>query len=360
MDGIQYFSNLTYLNCNNNAITFLDATSLSNLQHLQICSNPLNTLSVSGLTNLKKLYCYYDSLNSLDLTGLVNLETLWCDNNNITSLDLNGLTALKYLQCRNNQLVSINNTANLNLTEFHSTNNHLTNLDLTGMNMLQYLDCSENSISSLDLHPAMGSLTLAYCGGNPLTSLDINGFGVEVLSVSGTLLTTIDCSQSGVVQLYAADCPNLQTINVRNGVFSSSDPDLLYYALRVYNNPNLISICTDDGEQNQLGFFEYNTNGNVVVYNGINCDIPVQVNMGITDIDKTLIKLYPNPANDILNVEVSNNQVITGIAVSNALGQTVMVFGNRPTLDISPLAKGTYFITVATDSGKATQRIVKL
>lgn len=360
MDGIQYFTNLTYLNCNNNAFTSLDLTALTHLEFLQSCNGALTSLNVSGLNSLERIYCYSNAITSLTLTGLTNLAWLWCDNNSITTLDFNGLSSLRYVQCRSNQLTSISNTANLGIIEFHCTDNHLTSLDLTGLTLLSYLDCSSNNISSINIQPALNSLQILYCSANPITNLNIAGSSVGVLGVSNTLLTSIDCSQSGVTQLFATDCPNLQTINVRNGVMSYSDPDMLYFGFRIYNNPSLVSICTDDNEQNQLAYFPYNTSGSVIVYNGANCDIPAQVNMGINDLNKAAVKLYPNPSMGIVNIEVSDNQTINKVAVSNVLGQTIMVLGNTATLDISSLNKGTYFITVETDNGRQTQKIIKL
>lgn len=361
MDGIHYFTNLTYLNCNNNAIPSLDVTSLVNLKYLQANNTGLTSLNVAGLANLEKLYCYTNAISSINLSGLTNLQWLWCDNNNITSLDFNGLSSLRYVLCGNNALTSISNTANLALEEFDCQNNHLASLDLTGLSALTYLSCGGNNISSLNLQPAIATLSNLNCSSNPLTSLNVNGFSaLNNLDVSATNITSIDCSQSHVMQLFAQDCPNLQTINVRNGLMSYSDSDLLYFAFRIYNNPSLISICTDDGEQNQVGYFPYNTSGSVVVYNGANCDIAVEVNMGIDDLDKATLKLYPNPSSGIVNIAVSDNQIINKIVVNNVLGQTIMTLGNTTMIDISSLSKGNYFITVETDRGKETQRIIKL
>ncbi|MDN3677614.1 leucine-rich repeat domain-containing protein [Flavobacterium paronense] len=361
MDGIQYFTNLTYLDCSSNSITDLNLTALINLQFLQANNGTLSSLNVTGLNNLIKLYCYNNTMSALNLSGLTNLQWLWCENNSITSLDFNGLTALKYAFCSNNQLSSIINTANLGIIEFLSANNNLNSLDLTGLTLLRYLDFSANNISSVNLQSTLTSLETLYCSGNPLTTINVNGLmGLRLLSVSNTLVTNIDCSQSGTSQLIATDCPNLQTINVRNGVFSFSDPDLLFFAFRIHNNPLLVSICTDDGEQNQLALTNYNTSGNVLVYNGSNCDILVSVNMSVDDFNKAVVTIYPNPTSGIVNIEVSNNQVINKASITNVLGQTIMTFENASTIDISSLTKGTYFITVETLSGRKTQRIIKL
>ena len=73
-----------------------------------------------------------------------------------------------------------------------------------------------------------------------------------------------------------------------------------------------------------------------------------------------LFTLYPNPTSAVINIAVSNNQLITKTTINNLLGQTIMTVENESTLDISSLTKGTYFITVQTDSGKETQKIIKM
>lgn len=70
--------------------------------------------------------------------------------------------------------------------------------------------------------------------------------------------------------------------------------------------------------------------------------------------------LYPNPTFGIINITLSNNQPIIKISINNLLGQTIMTFENTTTLDISSLTKGTYFVKMVTDSGKETQKIIKL
>ncbi len=56
---------------------------------------------------------------------------------------------------------------------------------------------------------------------------------------------------------------------------------------------------------------------------------------------------------------MTNNEMVKEVAVYNTLGQKLLSsYGT--TIDVSTLSKGTYFITLATDSGKASQQFVKL
>ncbi|HNP33245.1 MAG TPA: T9SS type A sorting domain-containing protein [Flavobacterium sp.] len=381
LEGIQYFSNLKKLNCWGNQITSIDLTGLNSLEELKCFNNQITSINFASANQLKVVSCYNNLLTHLDTSNLGNVESLFVHDNNLSNLDfthlgnlqslnirndnfgtldVTSLSNLKYLVCSNSHLTSLLIHDITSLREIVCDGNQLTSLNLNGLSNVYYMAADGNAISSLNVLP-LTSITQLSLMGNPLTSLNVSGLTtLGLLFVSDTSITAIDCSQTGVARLYAANCPNLQTVNVRNGVYSYSDPDLLDFAFRIYNNPSLVSICTDDGEQNQLGYFNYNTSGSVVVYNGVNCDIPVQVNMGVDDFNEQHIKVYPNPTSGIVNIEVSNNQPISKATIVNLLGQAIMSFENKTSLDLSELTKGTYFITIETTLGKQTQKIIKL
>ena len=88
---------------------------------------------------------------------------------------------------------------------------------------------------------------------------------------------------------------------------------------------------------------------------------------GITDYDR-YIKIYPNPAGDVINVECTMNNVQLGgeIEVVDVYGKTVhaVVGANndsplRTRIDVSGLAAGVYFVRVTTDEGVVTKAFVK-
>ena len=75
------------------------------------------------------------------------------------------------------------------------------------------------------------------------------------------------------------------------------------------------------------------------------------------------ITLYPNPANDVVNVECTMNNVqCLGIEVFDVFGKlinTVNVTDNPTRINVSGLANGIYFVRVTTDEGVATKTFVK-
>jgi Leucine-rich repeat (LRR) protein len=124
LEGIEYFTGLTYLNCLYNQLTSLD---------------------LSKNTALTTLYCSWNQLASLDLSKNTALTQLNCDSNGLTSLDVSKNTALTYLDCYGNGLTS---------------------LDLSKNTALIYLDCCDNGLTSLDVSNNT-ALTYLYCGNNP-------------------------------------------------------------------------------------------------------------------------------------------------------------------------------------------------
>ena len=90
-------------------------------------------------------------------------------------------------------------------------------------------------------------------------------------------------------------------------------------------------------------------------------------NTGIADYDR-YIKIYPNPAGDVINVECTMNNVQLGgeIEVVDVYGKTVhaVVGANndsplRTRIDVSVLAAGVYFVRVTTEEGVVTKAFVK-
>ncbi|WP_082994854.1 M12 family metallo-peptidase [Aquimarina megaterium] len=78
------------------------------------------------------------------------------------------------------------------------------------------------------------------------------------------------------------------------------------------------------------------------------------------------LKAFPNPAKDLLNLEISNAKSSSQISIKDINGRTLEILdlktppgGNvvRKTVDISKLSTGIYFVQVTTDSKTLTQKI---
>ena len=222
--GIEYFINLTELNCNKNNLTSVDLSANTKLKYLSLDENQLTSIDVSHNTLLLELnvsnnelssldissnpYLQYvnawenkittftsharnteltslrledNLLNSLDVSNLINLEDLYCSNNSLSSLNLLSNTNLNYLECANNNLASLDLHNNTKLTDLRCNDNGLNTLNLSSNPKISILNCSNNNLTSLDL-ATHTDLSYVNIHGNDIASLNVgNSAGLAVL-----------------------------------------------------------------------------------------------------------------------------------------------------------------------------------
>ena len=205
LTGIENFTALTDLSCDNNQLISLD---------------------VSANTALTDLHCGYNQLTSLDLITNVALDDLTCWNNQLTSLDISGATALTKLNCDNNQLTSLDVSNNTALTSLFSSDNQLTNLDLNQNTFLVVLYCNGNQIISINTG-SNTALTEFDCHNNLLTSLDVsNNTTLIYLWCNNNLLTSLDVrngNNTNFIYFDTQDNPNLTCIDVDDSTWSTTN-----------------------------------------------------------------------------------------------------------------------------------------
>ena len=82
--------------------------------------------------------------------------------------------------------------------------------------------------------------------------------------------------------------------------------------------------------------------------------------LGVNDIqNENSIKLYPNPANDILNVSVTDASTLEIISVTGQIVLSTLVENKNSTIDVSRLNRGIYFVKVTGNDGNAiTQKLM--
>ena len=168
LHGVEYFSALTELICNNNQLTTLDVSQNTVLTILQCDNNQLTVLNVSYNTALSALSCDGNQLTSLDLSYNTILSGLWCSDNQLTNLDLSHNTAyLAILECYKNKLTALDVSSNTILTSLwcYSQDITIASADSTGDSTYPYslnlsaLDASFDisRVHSLDIRDSEGS-----------------------------------------------------------------------------------------------------------------------------------------------------------------------------------------------------------
>lgn len=233
LTGIEFFTNLEYLDLYNNLIVDLDVNSLTSLKVLYCNYNLLTSLNVTDNNNLLDLRCQANELTNINLVGLENLEILLCNSNQLISLDVSSLSNLKVLDCNLNQLSTMDFSDLFFIEEIKCQNNFLQSLDFSDLSNLRVLYCNFNQLTSLNVDNCL-SLQLLRCDQNQLQSVDVS---------TCLNLSSIDCSGN-----------QLDYLNIKN---SNSNPMELYF----YNNSNIQYICSDDDDiqmvEQRIDFYGY-------------------------------------------------------------------------------------------------------
>lgn len=83
--------------------------------------------------------------------------------------------------------------------------------------------------------------------------------------------------------------------------------------------------------------------------------------LGSNDLElSSYFTLYPNPAKDILNIQMKQGLEINAIEIYNQLGQLVIATTNAVnSVDVANLTTGTYFVKLKTEMGTANAKFLK-
>lgn len=368
LEGIQYFTNLKYLYCNQNNLTTIDFTTLTVLESAQLKSNQLS--SVVGLgASIKSLELDGNQLPNTDfLSNAVALDYLTLSGNQINALS-NMPNGLSILFCNYNQLTSIDLTTMPMLVYLECSGNQLTSLDLSN-HAIEYLDFSHNLISSIDL--SNQPLFYLNAGYNQLTVLQLPAsanFADGALDISGNLYTTIDLPVGYVgsficenTQLTSLVLPpdnvldaepfrvrfnaHLEYINAKNSSLCIYDPDWVCM-MQITDNPLLHYMCVPESllqSQATLDYMSLNNDPNMVFssycdftpggwYNTVTGNI--KLDMGANGCDTSDSNV------DYLPINFTNGASQVGATYSNNQGNYTVFTSNQVT--INPVFTNPYY-----------------
>ncbi|MCD8014608.1 MAG: fibronectin type III domain-containing protein [Lachnospiraceae bacterium] len=284
LTGIEYFTDLEYLECSSNSLTSIDLSKNTKLSSLYCAANNLTSLDLSNNSALKILDCYENDIMELDLNNNTMLTDINCSGNILTSLKVNGCLSLAKLNCSDNKLESLDISSCGNLTDLYCYTNDLTDLDVSNNAELINLYCQENNITELELDNNT-KLECLYCGYNNLTALnleentellylDCKGNNLSSLNISNNTylrylfcyqnnLTNIDLTQNSV--LLQLDCSK----NSLSSLDISKNAGLEYLACANNNITNLdltanVNLTFLDCASNDLGSLDLSKNKKLV------------------------------------------------------------------------------------------------
>lgn len=406
---VSKYINLKFLDCSQNSLNNLDLSQNVKLVSLNCSYNQFTTLDVSKNVELVSLYGSNNQIITLDLSINVELEELYCDNNQLTSLDLSNNFKLKelncsknklntldvsnnkleYLFCYKNELITLNVSNAINLKNLNCSENKLTNLDVSNSTELKELDCSLNNLTSLNTSKN-NKLSILTCEYNQLSSLDLTDNKLFVLSANNnqfkistlkgdfakiefigfTPQSTLQGGTKGYLDIldlsseynfrgkktayvwYDKATQKEVKVNGSRGKFYASRKNAGKTLICEMKNdliPNL-TLKYEVTIANSARFVADNTNAFAIE------EIKSE-NPSVNWVES--IKLYPNPVTDIVNITSPFKTL--SVDVYNYSGKLVKTFPSLKNneINVQDLAPGIYIVTLTTDQGIVTKKIIK-
>lgn len=294
--------------------------------------NIADLTGIETFINMTGFYCYSNPIANIDMSSSPNLTVLSCGSvgsSPLINLNVSGNVALLTLGAYLSPLVStinlINNTA---LTSLYLQDNQLSSLDLSNNVNLVMLNVANNQISSLDIS---------------------NNLALQNLTITNNLFSSLNLSNNTNLQIIYLDSNNLTSLNLKSG----NNTNIFF--LSTYNNPNLTCIQVDDSAYSTANW----TNIDAQHFFSTNCGVGINE----TDNFNELVTVYPNPAIDYFNIEVSFSfnepYVMQLIDITGKVVQQETIKNGINRVNITKLAKGFYQVLISNSSGiLATKKLI--
>ena len=238
LKGIEYFTNLAWLNCSENHLTSLDVTKNTKLTYLRCFDNRLTSLDVTKNTQLTRFECTHNQLTSLDVSKNTLLTDLYCVNNKLTSIDVSKNTLLEDFRCFNNKISTLDVSKNTLLDILQCGENLFTSIDVTKNTRLKIFGCRTSNLTSIDVSKNT-LLEALYCSGNSLTSLDVS---------NNPELQIIDCSKNQLNNLDTYKNKKLKELYIYGNHINYTRMDNFISSLPTVSEGTFMAVNDDDLE----------------------------------------------------------------------------------------------------------------
>lgn len=380
LSGIEYFTSLRKLDCSQNTINSLP-TLANSLIWLWCSNNALTSLPVLP-TSLQILFADTNQLGSIPTplpNGLVYFEV---ERNNLTTLPSVLPNTIQYLICGYNYLDSLPSALPTSLIYLYCYHNQLTSLPAQLPSSIKYLYCEYNGITNLPALPS--ALLYFYCYDNQIYNLPTLPGSIIDLACQYNRLTTLPALPNSLLYFYCFDnhITSIPTLplslknlgcNYNNLTSLPSLPNTLQYLYCDHNNiscfptfPNSINPSTFNMSSNPftclpnyIAAMSVDTLTYPLCAPGNTHGCPAVTGISTFNNQNSIIKLYPNPAQNNFTVEVSTNEKQT-LSIFDINGKQVLtqIINGTTNIDVSSLSQGVYNISITSSTGIANKHLV--
>lgn len=333
-----------------------------NLEFLYLTEFPNASIDLSQNSNLSELYIgYFVNVNNYSNTIILpnnsNLKKIALSGTSNAFLNVSGCPLLELLSISAPlEYIDLSNNSNLkNLTLGYTL---LTELDVSNQPLLETLGCVYSSLSFLDVsnNPLLRGLNCShnlieslYVGENPL---------LEVLYCNDNSLTSLNVNNNPLLNELSCKNNNLNSLSVQNGNNALLNGTVTDNTTRnrfdSTNNPNLSCIFVDDIANCSNNWLGVDSVSNFVT------TIQECQSLSISEFILQDISIFPNPVDNILNIENNTEKTIKKVNLYNAFGNLVLSKEKFfIQLDLSSLVSGLYFLSVQSENESKVFKVVK-
>ena len=348
LKGINYFTAITKLTCQNNNLTTLDLSMNTALTEINCSMNRLTTLDVSNNTELITLNCQGNQLTSLDVSKNTTLKTINCYSNQINGEEMdvlveslpnteNGMLFIIINENEGNAMTSTQVAAAKSkgwIPKYFDGSDWLGYEGIVGVviNETNFPDENFRNYLKSQSYGRDGVITDNEIGGNGLIAVDelkiTNLKGIEYftelrwLSCPNNQLTSLDLSKNTELEMLWCNNNLLTSLDVSKNTkliyLVCSDNQLT--SLDVSKNTLLTGLyCVD----NQITSLDVSKN---IDLRSLNCN-----NNQLTALDvskNTKLGSLDCSDNQFTSLDVSNNTALTYLGCNNNQLSTLDVSNN--------------------------------
>jgi hypothetical protein len=211
-----------------------------------------------------------------------------------------------------------------------------------------------------------GIATIPATVTNNGNSYSVTAIGYAAFYGCSLTSVTIPNSVTSIGNTSFGGCPNLTSVTIPNSVTSIGQYAFAGCAsLTTVNcyvlNPIAIHASVFGGTTNQGGCALNVPTGSAAAYDAAAVWTNFNTINGVLLSNDSFVKnnfsMYPNPSNGMVNISLENNLQLEKVTFYNQLGQLVKTASTNA-ISTSELAKGSYFVEIITNEGKATKQLI--
>ena len=193
-----------------------------------------------------------------------------------------------------------------------------------------------------------------------ISNIDITGSGFELVQDDGTTVFRVNFTDANGGSQVVLPAGNYW-MSIAPRVTGASGGDGRFNWAGSASTPDVQPVLIDEGDLFGVGATDW-TNISTLIgqdFTALSWTLVDEPLLSVGDNIADVASVYPNPTNDVLNVNIPSNIEIESATLVDVLGRDTGLTLSNGTINTSNLANGVYVLNVVTSAGTLVEKIVK-